>query len=263
MALCPLLWPFFQNLQILHLDMAHILIVEDESDLVDTWSYYLEQAGHKITATTEGAVGLEMAQTLDLDLILLDLRLNRSAGHKAVNGMDILRTVRETSQVPVIVTTGNFTEPVDRVMGFQQGADDYLIKGNFGVQELLVRVEYQLSHHNGDPKAGRPEVANNQVLTSGTLVVDRDRLSASLEGAKLELTPLEFRLLVLLMRNQGKNLSYEEIWKHCWDDVEVEPVSLRNNVRIQVSGLRRKIGNLGPREPRVISIRSVGYCFRG
>ncbi len=263
MALFPLLWPFFQNLQNLRLDMAHILIVEDESQLVDTWSYYLEQAGHKITATTEGAVGLEMAQTLELDLILLDLRLNRSAGNKAVNGMDILRKVRETSQVPVIVTTGKFIEPVDRVMGFQQGADDYLIKGNFGVQELLVRVEYQLSHYHANPKPGYPGVGYDQVLSSGTLMVDRDRLSASLEGVKLELTPLEFRLLVLLMRKHGSNVSYEEIWKHCWDDVAAEPISLRNNVRIQVSGLRRKIGNLGPREPRIISIRGVGYCFRG
>ena len=243
--------------------MAHILIIEDERDLVDTWSYYLEQAGHKITATTEGAVGLEMAQTLEPDLILLDLRLNRSAGHQAVNGMDILRMVRKTSQVPVIVTTGNFTAPVDRVMGFQQGADDYLIKGNFGVQELLVRVEYQLAHHAAAARPNSQSTAYDPVLHSGTLVVDRDRHSASLEGVKLDLTPLEFRLLVLLMRHQGQNLSYEDIWRHCWDDVEVEPVSLRNNVRIQVSGLRRKIGTLDPREPRIISIRGMGYSFRG
>ena len=243
--------------------MAHILIIEDESDLVDTWSYYLKQAGHRITATTEGAVGLELAQTHEPDLILLDLRLNRSAGNKAINGMDILRTIRETSQVPVIVTTGNFTDPVDRVMGFQQGADDYLIKGNFGVQELLVRVEYQLSHHATDAAQDRRDPGYDHVLRSGTLAVNRDRHSASLDGVKLDLTPLEFRLLVLLMRNQGKNVSYEDIWRHCWDDVKVEPVSLRNNVRIQVSGLRRKIGNLGPREPRIISIRGVGYSFRG
>ncbi len=242
--------------------MAHILIIEDERDLVDTWSYYLEQAGHKITATTEGAVGLEMAQTLESDLILLDLRLNRSAGHQAVNGLDILRTVRKTSQVPVIVTTGNFTDPVDRVLGFQQGADDYLIKGNFGVQELLVRVEYQLTHH-GAAAPDRRQVGYAPVLSSGTLVVDRDRHCASLDGSRLDLTPLEFRLLVLLMRHQGKNLSYEDIWRHCWNDMEAEPVSLRNNVRIQVSGLRRKIGNLGPHEPRIISIRGVGYSFRG
>ncbi len=243
--------------------MAHILIIEDERDLVDTWSYYLEQAGHQITATTEGSVGLEIVQTLTPDLILLDLRLKRSPSHKAITGMDILRTVRKTSQVPVIVTTGNFTDPVDRVLGFQQGADDYLIKGNFGVQELLVRVEYQLTHHAADSPQDKGGTEHDQLLRSGTLMVDRDRHSASLDGIKLDLTPLEFRLLVLFMRNRGKNLSYEDIWRHCWDDVEVEPVSRRNNIRIQISGLRRKIDNLGPREPRIINIRGVGYNFRG
>ncbi len=243
--------------------MAHILIIEDERDLIDTWSYYLEQAGHTITATTEGAVGLEMAQTLAPDLILLDLRLNRSAGHRALNGMDILRRVRQTSQVPVIVTTGNFTEPVDRVMGFQQGADDYLIKGNFGVQELLERIKHQLAHHADAARHDNQGADYRPVLSSGTLVADRDRHSASLDGTRLDLTPLEFRLLVLFLRHPGQTLSYEDIWRHCWDDVEAEPISRRNNVRIQVSGLRRKIGNPGLREPRIISIRGVGYSFRG
>lgn len=242
--------------------MAHILIIEDERDLVDTWTYYLEQSGHKVTSTTEGAVGLDMAQTVNPELVLLDLRLKRSVGNKAVNGLDILRSIRETSEVPVIVTTGNYTDPVDRVIGFQQGADDYLIKGNFGVEELLVRVEHQLAHHSANPERVRVESAFSSMLSSGNLVVDRDRLTASLDGARLELTPLEFRLLALLMRNKGQNVTFEEIWRQCWDEVEAEPFSLRNNVRIQVSGLRSKIGPQGTGEPRIISIRGVGYCFR-
>lgn len=243
--------------------MAHILIIEDEKDLVDTWTYYLEHAGHNITATTEGSVGLDMAHSFEPDLVLLDLRLNRSAGNKAVNGLDILRSIRETSDVPVIVTTGNYTAPVDRVMGFQQGADDYLIKGNFGVEELLARVEYQLAHHTGRPRGGSDKVAFSHELSSGNLIVDRERFSATLDGSKLDLTPLEFKLLALLMRNSGKNVSYEEIWQHCWDEAEPESISMRNNVRIQVSGLRRKIGTLGPRDPRIVSIRGIGYSFRG
>lgn len=239
--------------------MAHILIIEDESELVDIWTYYLEQAGHRITSTTEGAEGLDMAQDFNPDLIILDLRLRHSAGRRQVTGTDILRTVRTESGVPIIITTGNFTEPVDRVLGFQQGADDYLIKGNFSVQELLARVEYQLARGHRHT----PAQADIHTLSSGNLVLDRNRQTVTMDAQPLDLTPLEFKILVFFMLHQGRNVSHEEIWNHCWQDPHADSLTIRNNIRIQISGLRRKMGDSTAREPRIVSIRGVGYSFRG
>ena len=242
--------------------MAHILIIEDEPDLIDTWTYYLEQAGHKITATTEGDAGLDIARNLALDLILLDLRLSADRGSPYANGMEILRQVRSRADMPIIVLTGNYTDPVDRVLGFQQGADDYLIKGHFGVQELLARVEYQLSRGPRGAAGRAASEPGSRLLHSANLVLDRDRQVATLNGRPLDLAPLEFKLLVFFLLRRGRNVSYEDIWRHGWNDAAAEPLTIRNNVRIHVSSLRRKLGPLASREPRIISIRGVGYCFR-
>ncbi len=243
--------------------MAHILIIEDESDLVDTWTYYLEQAGHRITATTEGTLGLEMARDFQPDLIILDLHLPRDDAGRRLTGMEILRAVRAVSDMPILIASGNYTDQVDRVLGFQQGADDYLIKGQFGVQELLARVEYQLNQKRRTRTGQGGEPDHTSVLCQGDLTLDRDWHTVTLQSCPVDLTPLEFRVLLFFMLHPGRNVSHAEIWQHGWRDANADAATIRNNVRIQVSSLRRKLKDADPRQPRIVSIRGMGYCFRG
>ncbi len=148
-------------------------------------------------------------------------------------------------------------------MGFQQGADDYLIKGQFGVQELLARVEYQLTQSRRTRSDQSPPPDNTSVLRHGNLTLDRDWHTVTLQGRSVDLTPLEFRVLLFFMLHPGQNVSHEEIWQHGWRDAGADADTIRNNVRIQVSSLRRKLQDTNPRKPRIVSIRGVGYCFRG
>ncbi len=242
--------------------MAHILIIEDENDLIDTWTYYLEQAGHRVTATTEGPVGLEMACDCHPDLIILDLHLARDHTGRQLTGMEILRGIRTTADMPILIASGNYTDQVDRVMGFQQGADDYLIKGQFGVQELLARVEYQLNQYQRARTAWNATADNHSVLRQGDLTLDRDWQLVTLYGHHVDLTPLEFRILLFFMLNPGRNVSHAEIWQYGWRDAQADTVTMRNNVRIQISSLRRKLQDSDSPEPRIVSIRGVGYSFR-
>lgn len=242
--------------------MDHVLIIEDEKDLIDTWTYYLEQAGYRTTATTDGFTGLDLAAQVQPDLILLDLHLARNEGGRRLSGLEILRTVRETSDVPIVIVTGNYTDQFDRVLGFQRGADDYLIKGNFGVQELLARVRYQISRHQRAGARNSQSDAGSAVI-SGDLTLDRDRRLATLAGQPLDLTPLEFKVLLYLMLNRHRSLTHQEIWDYGWREADADPVTIRNNIRMQISGLRKKLRDSQTREPRIISIRGVGYSFRG
>ena len=245
--------------------MAHVLIIEDEPDLLQTWAYYLEQAGHTVTAVMDGATGQDLARNASPDLIILDLHLVHNQEREPVRGMDILRELRTVSNVPVLIATGNFTDQLDRVLGFRLGADDYLIKGNFGVQELIARVEYQLARHRGNRREAEPHAVerDDSVLAAGDLKLDRDRQTVTRAGRPIDLSPLEFKVLLCLMLNRRRNTTFVAIWRHCWGDSPADMASIRNNIRIQVSGIRRKLNDTRAANPLIVSIRGVGYCFRG
>ena len=245
--------------------MAHILIIEDEPDLLQTWAYYLEQDGHRVTAVMDGATANDMARNANPDLVILDLHLVHNQENEPVRGMDILRELRAVSNVPVLIATGNFTDQLDRVLGFRLGADDYLIKGNFGVQELIARVEYQLARHNANRREAEPQAAehDHSILAAGNLKLDRNRQIVTRGERQIDLSPQEFKVLLCLMLNRHRNMTFVAIWRHCWGDSPADMASIRNNIRIQVSGIRRKLHDTRAANPLIVSIRGVGYCFRG
>lgn len=245
--------------------MAHILIIEDEPDLLHTWAYYLEQGGHRVTGVMDGATANDMARNVNPDLVILDLHLVHNQENEPVRGMDILRELRTVSNVPVLIATGNFTDQLDRVLGFRLGADDYLIKGNFGVQELIARVEYQLARHSANRRDTEPQAAehNHSILAAGDLKLDRDRQIVTRGERQIDLSPQEFKVLLYLMLNRRRNMTFVAIWRHCWGDSSADMASIRNNIRIQVSGIRRKLHDTRAANPLIVSIRGVGYCFRG
>ena len=244
--------------------MAHILIIEDEPDLLHTWAYYLEQGGHRVTGVMDGATANDMARNVNPDLVILDLHLVHNQENEPVRGMDILRELRTVSNVPVLIATGNFTDQLDRVLGFRLGADDYLIKGNFGVQELIARVEYQLpataqpARHRTASRGTQPQHPGRGRLEAGPGSANRDPRRAAnrpfapgIQGAAVP---------------DAQPAPQHDLCRHLaplLGGFSADMASIRNNIRIQVSGIRRKLHDTRAANPLIVSIRGVGYCFRG
>ncbi len=200
-----------------------------------------------MTISTDGAEGLRLALgTPSPSLIILDLML------PSVGGLEICRTLRQRQRnwIPVIMLTAK-AEEIDRVIGLEIGADDYLTKP-FSMRELVARVKATLRR----PILDMPQ---DQVIISGGVEIDLGRHSVSLEGNTLALSPKEFDLLATLMRNRGRALSREEILTQVWGDEG--PYRDPHTVDVHVRWLREKI-EINPAKPeRLLTIRGIGYKF--
>jgi two-component system phosphate regulon response regulator PhoB len=224
--------------------VAHlILIVEDEADLRATLEYNLEHDGFQTRAASDGATGLELATKRPLpDLILLDLML------PDISGKDVCREIRsnpDTRHIPIIMATAK-GEEVDRVIGFEVGADDYVVKP-FSMRELLLRIRAILKRA-GEP---RTEVAS----TFGMLRIDPEAHAVWISEQPVSLTVLEFKLLMTLFSRKGRIQSRRQLLRDVWDiDVEVET----RTVDTHVKRLRQKLGDAGR---YIETLRGAGYRF--
>jgi two-component system phosphate regulon response regulator PhoB len=221
--------------------MARVLVIEDESDLREVLHYNLVQAGHRPFTAATAEEGLRLAQEIRPEVVLLDLMLPDMPGTQVAK---MLRRDPETQQVPVIMVTAK-SEEVDRVVGFEIGADDYVVKP-FSVRELLLRIEAVL-------RRGRP--ADQRVLDIGELRIDREAHRVTVNGEEVSLTALEFKLLVTLIerrdRVQGRGTLLNDVWS-----IDSEVAS--RTVDTHVKRLRDK---LGPAGRFIETVRGVGYRF--
>lgn len=222
---------------------SHILVVEDETDLADLVALHLRNAGHEVTVARDGATALAQVQRALPDLVLLDVML------PDVSGVEVCRRLRrssETTRLPVIMLTAK-TEEVDRVVGFEVGADDYVTKP-FSPRELVLRVEAILRR-----TLARPEPAAPQTISLGPLTIDVPAHSVLVGGEEVVLTALEFRLLMDLVtragRVQSRNALLERVWGYA-PNVETRTVDTH------VKRLREK---LGPAGKCIETVRGVGY----
>src|ERR1700691_4056398 len=221
--------------------MARILVIEDEKDIQDVLEYNLRQAGHKVHLASTGQDGLKLAREKKPDLVLLDLML------PDISGTEVCKALKQdsvTRDVQVLILTAK-GEEVDRVVGFEIGADDYVVKP-FSVRELLLRIEAVL-------RRGRP--ADQRVLDIGELRIDREAHRVTVNGEEVSLTALEFKLLVTLIerrdRVQGRGTLLSDVWAM---DSEIAS----RTVDTHVKRLRDKLGTAG----RFIeTVRGVGYRF--
>jgi two-component system phosphate regulon response regulator PhoB len=226
---------------------ALILIVEDEQDLASTLEYNLDREGFRTATALTGGAALEQLERDPLpDLILLDLML------PDVPGTDICRTIRmdaRTRQVPVIMLTAKGDE-IDRVVGFELGADDYVVKP-FSVRELMLRVRAVLR------RAQHPiDEAPDEELRFGALHIDQPGHRVWVDGEEVHLTALEFRLLLTLLTRKGRVQSRETLLSDVWGiDADVTT----RTVDTHVKRLREK---LGPASAYIETMRGVGYRFR-
>jgi len=216
---------------------ARVLVVEDESKLAALLMDYLAAAGHVPTWINDGAKALALLRAQPFDAVLLDVSL------PGMDGLAVCRSVRETSDLPVLMITAR-VEEVDRLVGLEAGADDYVCKP-FSVRELVARVKVILR---------RPRISTRD---SG-LVVDAERHQATLDGKALDLTPVEFRLLATLAAAPGKVLSREKLLAQLYED---HRVVTGRTVDTHVKNLRRKLGEARPGADLLRSIYGVGYAL--
>ena len=222
--------------------MTRILVVDDEPAIRDTVGYALRQEGFEVAARDDGAGGLEAALEEDFDLVILDLML------PDIPGTEVCRRLRAESPVPIVMLTAKSAE-VDRVLGLEIGADDYIAKP-FSMAELLGRVRAILRRRELDRAAG------GRVRRVGGLELDSARHTVTRDGEAVSLTPSEFRLLDLLAGDPERVFSRREIMQHLWDSSYVGD---QRACDIHISNLRRKLEHDPANPERIVTVRGVGY----
>ncbi|MEB2289395.1 MAG: response regulator transcription factor [Anaerolineae bacterium] len=225
--------------------MKKILLVEDDDTLRKTLAYNLSQEGYKVLQSGDGAEALDLARGHSPDLIVLDVML------PSLDGLSVCRILRNESDVPIIMLTARSGE-VDRIVGLEIGADDYIVKP-FSLGEFLARVRAILRRA---PSARA--VADR--LESDDLVLDLIARKATRGGAELRMTHKEFDLLATLMRNQGAVLSRDLLLDRVWGyDISGQT----KTVDVHVRWLREKIEDEPSHPRRIVTVRGIGYRFEG
>ena len=229
-----------------HGDLAStVLIVEDDPHTVELVSLYLTRDGHKVLSASDGLDGLRMARESEPDLVALDLML------PGLDGMEVCRALRAESDVPIVMLTARVDEE-DRLAGLDLGADDYVTKP-FSSRELAARIRAVL-------RRAAPGSTNggSETMVHGEVTVNMARRAVTVKDRQVELTPTEFRLLVMLMRQPGRVFTRDQIMDRV---LGFDFDGFDRTVDAHVSNLRRKLEASTDRAQYVRTVRGVGYKF--
>jgi two-component system, OmpR family, phosphate regulon response regulator PhoB len=221
--------------------MKTILVIEDEQDMAELVAFHLEKEGYLPLIANDGASGLEQSQTAAPDLILLDLML------PGISGIDICKVLKgneKTAAIPIIMLTAK-GEEIDRVVGFEVGADDYMGKP-FNMRELLLRIRAVLRRTNGG------DVTRN-IITIGLLSIDSERHIVNIAENEISLTSTEFKLLMSLAERLGRVQSRERLMKDVWG---ISHIGDTRTVDTHITRLRNKLGKVGN---QIRTVRGYGY----
>ncbi|HBF38836.1 MAG TPA: DNA-binding response regulator [Firmicutes bacterium] len=225
-----------------------ILIIDDEQMIVESVSYNLKQEGYEVLTALDGETGLELAQTKDIDLILLDLML------PGMNGMEICKIIRQGSSVPIIMLTAKEGE-IDRVLGLELGADDYVTKP-FSMRELLARIKTVLKR---TASTGSGMLDTPKVIKTGDLQIDLLGHDVTVKGQSISLSSKEYELLRIMASHPGQVLSREQLLNLVWGN---DFYGDSRTVDVHIRWLREKV-EMDPGEPEyILTVRGVGYKFR-
>ena len=222
--------------------MSRVLLIDDEPAIRDAVGYSLRAEGYEVDVLNDGESGVEAALNDEYDVVVLDLML------PGISGSDVCRRIRASSAVPIIMLTARGGE-LDRVLGLEIGADDYVTKP-FSMAELIGRVRAIIRRRDLD-RTGHPGK-----LRIGSLELDPVRHVATIDGEPKRLTPSEFKLVLLLGEQPERVFSRREIMQHLWDS---EYVGDQRACDIHVSNLRQKLERDPTRPERIVTVRGVGY----
>ena len=224
--------------------MTKVLIVEDEVSFSDALAYLLKKESYEVEVAVNGAEAIERFQTFNPDLILLDLMIPE------VSGTEVCRVIRSTSQVPIIMLTAKDSE-IDKVVGLELGADDYVTKP-YSSRELLARMKAVMRRNSGD-SAGLEEGA---MLTAGSVRMDIDKHQVTVNSVAVTFPLKEFELLEFLMRNSGRVLTRSQLIDRVWGN---DYFGDTKTLDVHIKRLRAKIEE-DPANPKIIhTIRGLGY----
>jgi two-component system catabolic regulation response regulator CreB len=224
-----------------------VLVVEDEPSIVDNIVYALSTEGFDPLAFGTGQEALDALQKDAVGFIVLDI------GLPDVNGFDLIREIRRTSDVPILVLTSRADE-VDRIVGLELGADDYMVKP-FSPRELTARIRTIL-------RRVRPSANEGEVPSEGSnvpFVIDEDRRVITYRGVALELSRYEYRVLRTLLARPGRVYTREELMDRAWDEPEM---SLERTVDAHIKSIRKKLREVLPDDDPIVTHRGVGYSLR-
>ena len=230
-----------------------ILVVEDDPTLQETLAYNLERQGYDVLTAGDGQLALQVAEQEKPNLVVLDIML------PLIDGYEVCRILRKNSNVPILMLTARDDE-IDRVLGLEMGADDYLTKP-FSMREFIARVKAQLRRIRFDKEDSQLQLSDeSQTLVFGNLSIDIQRHEARIDDQPLNLKPKEFELLLYLARHHGQVLSRDLIMDRVWG---WDFTGGSRTVDVHIRWLREKIES-DPGDPsRIITVRGAGYRFEG
>lgn len=234
-----------------------ILVVEDELTLQETLAYNLKRQGYEVTTAGDGASALDLARTLHPDLIILDIML------PGIDGYEVCRILRQEMNTPMLMLTARDDE-IDRVVGLEVGADDYMTKP-FSMRELLARVKAMLRRvrmmrEEINASTAAPSAVTAETIVFGNLTLDLTRREVRLAEQPLALKPKEFELLLFLAQHRGQALSREFILERVWD---WNYIGDSRTVDVHIRWLREKIEQDPSSPNRIVTVRGAGYRFEG
>jgi two-component system OmpR family response regulator len=227
---------------------SKILVVEDDLNLLDTLKYNLLKEGYSVIKAADGSSALEMARREKPELIVLDVMLPK------LSGFEVCRILRKDMTIPILMLTAK-TEVVDKIVGLEIGADDYMTKP-FSMRELLARIRAMLRRADMD----RPSPAAIELLKSGDLEIDLGRHQAFLKGTSLELGPKEFDLLAFLAKNREMVFNREQLLEKVWG---YDYAGETRTVDVHIRWLRQKIEDDPANPKRLVTVRGTGYKLVG
>jgi DNA-binding response OmpR family regulator len=234
--------------------MAKILVVEDDTSLRETLVYNLTRQEYSVQAVGDGLTALEAARKDHPDLVLLDLML------PGMGGIEVCRILRQEMNSPILILTARDDE-IDRVVGLEIGADDYITKP-FSMRELMARVNAHLrrEHLIREEISARQEAVSQNVLTFGNLTLDLTRREFLLDGTPLALKPKEYELMLFLARHPRQALSRQYLLEQVWG---WEFGGGTRTVDVHVHWLRERIEADPSKPSRIVTVRGSGYRFEG
>lgn len=227
--------------------MAKILVCDDDKDIVEAIDIYLTQEGYEVLKAYDGDEAIKVLKSNEVDLLIMDVMMPRLDGIRAT-----LNKIRENMSLPIIILSAK-SEDADKILGLNIGADDYITKP-FNPLELVARVKSQLRRYTQLGSTARSD--NQSEFRTGGLVIRDDLKEVTVDGEKVKLTPIEYNILLLLVKNQGKVFSINQIYENIWNE---EAIGADNTVAVHIRHIREKI-EINPKEPRYLKVVwGVGY----
>ncbi len=225
--------------------MANILVCDDDKEIVEAIEIYLSQDGYRIYKAYDGQQVIDILQKEDIHLLIMDIMMPRLDGIRAT------LKIREYSSIPIIMLSAK-SEDTDKILGLNIGADDYIAKP-FNPLELAARVKSNLRRYTS---LGSLNQGGKSIYQVGGLVINDDTKQVTVDDESVKLTPIEYNILLLLVKNQGRVFSINQIYERIWNE---DAIGADNTVAVHIRHIREKI-EINPKEPRYIKVVwGVGY----